>query len=170
MNQMIRELGGKRPEIHPKAFVHEAAVVIGDVVIEEDANVWPSAVLRGDVERITVKRGASIQDGAILHTDPGFPVVIGERSTVAHGCIIHGCKIGRETLVAIGAIVLTGAEVGDGCVIGAGALVPEGKSIPSGTIAMGIPAKIVRSVEAQDRERIRETAHAYRNLMKKYLR
>lgn len=167
---MIRELGGKRPKVHLKAFVHEAAVVIGDVVIKEGANVWPCAVLRGDVERITVKRGASIQDGAILHTDPGFPTVIGEGSTVAHGCIMHGCKIGRETLIAMGAMVLTGAEVGEGCVIGAGALVPEGKSIPSGTIAMGIPAKVVRNVETQDRERIRETADAYRNLMKKYLR
>jgi carbonic anhydrase/acetyltransferase-like protein (isoleucine patch superfamily) len=167
---VIREFSGKKPTVHPKAFVHDASVVIGDVVIEEDVNVWPSAVLRGDIERITVKKGASIQDGAVLHTDLGFPTVIGEGSTVAHGCIIHGCKIGRETLIAIGAIVLTGSEVGEGCIVGAGALVPEGKSIPSGKIAMGIPAKVVRNVEEEDRKRIRETAEAYRKLMKKYIK
>jgi carbonic anhydrase/acetyltransferase-like protein (isoleucine patch superfamily) len=166
---MIKELGNKRPLVHARAFVHETAVVIGDVVIEEDVNVWPCAVLRGDIERVTVKKGASIQDGAVLHTDPGFPTMIGERCTVAHGCIMHGCRIGRDTLIAIGAIVLTGAEVGEGCIVGAGAVVPEGKSIPSGTIAMGIPAKVLRNVEAKDRERIRKTAGAYRRLMKKYV-
>ncbi|MDD1764804.1 MAG: gamma carbonic anhydrase family protein [Candidatus Methanomethyliaceae archaeon] len=157
---MIRGLGDKRPLVHAKAFVHETAVVIGDVVIEEEVNVWPCAVIRGDIERITVKKGASVQDGAVLHTDPGFPTIIGERCTVAHGCIMHGCRIGKDTLIAMGAIVLTGAEVGEGCIIGAGAVVPEGKSIPSGTIAIGIPAKVLRSVEAHDKERIKKTAEA----------
>jgi len=166
---MIRGLGDKRPLVHAKAFVHETAVVIGDVVIEEEVNVWPCAVIRGDIERITVKKGASVQDGAVLHTDPGFPTIIGERCTVAHGCIMHGCRIGKDTLIAMGAIVLTGAEVGEGCIIGAGAVVPEGKSIPSGTIAIGIPAKVLRSVEAHDKERIKKTAEAYLRLMKKYV-
>ena len=166
---MIRGLGDKRPLVHAKAFVHETAVVIGDVVIEEEVNVWPCAVIRGDIERITVKKGASVQDGAVLHTDPGFPTIIGERSTVAHGCIMHGCRIGKDTLIAMGAIVLTGAEVGEGCIIGAGAVVPEGKSIPSGTISIGIPAKVLRNVEAHDKERIKKTAEAYRRLMKKYI-
>ncbi|MDD1766307.1 MAG: gamma carbonic anhydrase family protein [Candidatus Methanomethyliaceae archaeon] len=166
---MIRGLGDKRPLVHAKAFVHETAVVIGDVVIEEEVNVWPCAVIRGDIERITVKKGASVQDGAVLHTDPCFPTIIGERCTVAHGCIMHGCRIGKDTLIAMGAIVLTGAEVGEGCIIGAGAVVPEGKSIPSGTIAIGIPAKVLRSVEAHDKERIKKTAEAYRRLMKKYV-
>jgi len=165
---MIAELNGKMPQIHPKAFVHEAAVVIGDVVIDEEANIWPCAVLRGDIERITVRMGSSIQDGAVVHTDPGYPAIIGEGTTIAHGCIIHGCRIGNHSLVAMGAIVLTGAEVGDYCVVGAGALIPEGKIIPSNSIAMGLPAKVVRCVEEADRARIVRTASAYIDLVKKY--
>ncbi len=165
---MIQELGGKVPAISKGAFVHEAAVVIGDVIIEEGANVWPGAVLRGDIERIIVKGGSSIQDGAILHTDPGYPTSIGAGTTIAHGCIIHGCVIGDRTLVAMGAIVLTGAEVGSDSIIGAAALVPEGKKIPSNSIAMGIPAKVVRGADANDIRRIKETSAAYLKLMKRY--
>ncbi len=167
---MIQELKGKAPTISSKAFVHNMAVIIGDVVVEDDANVWPGAVLRGDIERITVKRGASIQDGALLHTDPGYPTSIGAGTTIAHGCIIHGCKIGNRTLIAMGAIVLTGAEVGCDSIIGAAALVPEGKKIPDNSIAMGIPAKVVRSADSNDIKRIEETNSAYLSLMKKYLR
>lgn len=166
---MIRNLGDRKPSMHPGAFVHEAAVVIGDVIMEEGANVWPGAVLRGDVEKITIGRGVSIQDCTVVHSDPGFPVSIGDWTTVAHGCVIHGCKIGRQTLIAMGAIVLTGAEVGDSCALGAGALVPEGKIIPSGSIAMGMPAKVVRKVEEKDLVRVREANSAYQKLMKMYL-
>jgi carbonic anhydrase/acetyltransferase-like protein (isoleucine patch superfamily) len=165
---MIESLGSLKPQISPKAFVHDSAVVIGDVIIEEYANVWPCAVLRGDIERITVKRNASIQDGAFIHTDPGFPTVIGEGTTIAHGCVIHGCRIGDHSLVAMGAIVLTGAEVGEHCIIGAGGLVTEGKGIPSKTIAMGLPVKILRDVTQDDIARIEMTASAYLELVKKY--
>jgi len=165
---MIEALGSMKPQISPKAFVHDAAVVIGDVLIEDYANVWPCAVLRGDIERITVERRASIQDGAVIHTDPGFPTVIGEGTTIAHGCVIHGCRVGNHSLVAMGAIVLTGSEVGEHCIIGAGGLVPEGKSIPSGTIAMGLPVKVLRNVDEEDIARIERTASAYLELVKKY--
>lgn len=165
---MIRELQGIRPQIDLKAFVHEDAVVIGDVIIEEGANVWPCAVLRGDIERIIIKSGASIQDGAVLHTDKGYPTNVGKGTVIGHGCIIHGCRIGNNTLVGMGAIILTGAEIGDDCVIGAGALIPEGKTVPSGSVMMGLPAKNVRSIEERDKERIRETAGAYHELVRKY--
>lgn len=165
---MIQELNGKRPQIDPKAFVHERAVLIGDVIVEDGANIWPCAVLRGDIERIIVKSGASIQDGAVLHTDKGYPTNVGKGTVVGHGCIIHGCRIGNNTLVGMGAIILTGAEVGDDCLIGAGSVVPEGKTIPSGSVMMGIPARCVRNVEERDKARIRETALAYQELIKGY--
>jgi carbonic anhydrase/acetyltransferase-like protein (isoleucine patch superfamily) len=167
---LIQELKGKKPSISAKAFVHDAAVIIGDVVIEDGVNVWPGAVLRGDIERITIKERASIQDGALIHTDPGYPTSVGAGSTIAHGCIIHGCTIGNRTLVAMGAIVLTGAGVGSDSIIGAAALVPEGKKIPDKSIAMGIPAKVVRDADSNDIKRIEETNSAYLALMKKYLR
>ncbi|MBC7120197.1 MAG: gamma carbonic anhydrase family protein [Candidatus Methanosuratus sp.] len=165
---MIRELNGIRPQIYPKAFVHEDAVVTGDVIIEDEANIWPCAVLRGDIERIIVKNGASIQDGTVIHTDKGYPTNVGKGTVIGHGCIIHGCRIGNNTLVGMGAIILTGAEIGDDCVIGAGALIPEGKTVPSCSVMMGLPAKNVRSTEERDKERIRETAAAYHELVKKH--
>lgn len=165
---MIQIINGKKPSIHPSAFVHDMALVIGDVKIGEEANVWPFAVLRGDIERISIGKRVSIQDGSILHTDPNFPTIVEDGCTVAHGCILHGCKIGKGSLIAMGAIVLTGAEIGEGCIIGAGALVPEGKKIPSASVVMGVPAKVVRSIEEADLARIKRTSEAYVNLVKAY--
>ena len=165
---MIRQLGNIKPEIHQGAFIHEQALVIGDVMVEEDANIWPGAILRGDIERITIGRGASIQDGTIIHTDPGFPVEVGEWTAVGHGCTVHGCSVGNNSLVGMGAILLTGSKVGNQCIIGAGALVPEGMVIQDGFIALGIPAKIVRKVEERDRKRIEETVNAYQKLMRRH--
>lgn len=165
---MIRQFGSVKPDVDPNAFVHEAAVVIGNVAIRSKANIWPGAVLRGDIERIEIGCGASIQDSTVVHTDPGFPTEVGDWTAVGHGCIVHGYRIGRDSLVGMGAIVLTGAEVGKNCIIGAGALVPEGRLIPSGSIAMGIPAKVVRKVEERDLERIKETVDAYQKLMERH--
>lgn len=167
---MIQEIDGKVPSISREAFVHEAAVIIGDVIIGDNANIWPGAVLRGDIERITIKDGASVQDGALVHTDPGFPTVIGRGTTIAHGCIIHGCMIGDCSLVAMGAVVLTGAVVGSNSMVGASALVLEGKNIPDRSVAMGVPAKVVRMANASDIMRIEETSAAYLRLMKGYRR
>ncbi len=167
---MIQEIDGKVPSISREAFVHEAAVIIGDVIIGDNANIWPGAVLRGDIERITIKDGASVQDGALVHTDPGFPTVIGRGTTIAHGCIIHGCRIGDCSLVAMGAVVLTGAVVGSNSMVGASALVLEGKNIPDRSVAMGVPAKVVRMANASDIMRIEETSAAYLRLMKGYRR
>ncbi len=165
---MIESLNEHTPIISKNAFVHQSAVLIGDIIVEEEANIWPQAVLRGDMERITVRKRASIQDSTIVHTDPGFPAEIGEGTTIGHGCIIHGCKIGNNSLVAMGAIILTGAQVGDNCIIGAGGLVTEGKYIPNGSVALGIPAKIIRNVSDEDVFRIEKTNSAYIELVKKY--
>lgn len=165
---MIKEWNGKRPLINPSAFIHEMALVIGDVVIDEGTNVWPFAVLRGDIERITIGKNVSVQDGAVIHTDYGFPTIIGDNCIIAHGCIIHGCKIGNNTLIGMGAILLNGAEIGDNCIIAAGALVPEGKKIPSNSVAMGVPAKVVRELNEEDKNRIAKTLEDYKKLMKYY--
>jgi len=154
--------------IHASAFVHEMASIIGDVLVKEEANIWPFAVLRGDIERITIGRRVSIQDGSVLHTDPGFPTLVDDGCTVGHGCILHGCQVGKNTLIGMGAIILTGAKIGEGCIVGAGALVPEGKEIPESSVVIGVPAKVVRAVEDRDRERIRRTSEAYLGLMKMY--
>lgn len=165
---MIREWNGKRPLINSSAFIHEMALVIGDVVIDEGANIWPFAVLRGDIERIIIGKNVSIQDGAIIHTDYCFPTIIGDNCIIAHRCIIHGCKIGSNSLIGMGAIILNGAEIGDNCIIAAGALVPEGKKIPSNSVAMGVPAKIVRELNKEDKERILKTLEDYKKLIKYY--
>jgi carbonic anhydrase/acetyltransferase-like protein (isoleucine patch superfamily) len=117
------------------------------------------------IEPIRIGKGTSIQDGAVIHTDPSYPVDIGDECTIAHGCIIHGCRIGSGSLIAMGAILLTGAVVGERCLIGAGALLPEGKEIPNGSVAMGMPAKIIRSVGEEDLSRMRATNEAYQRLV-----
>lgn len=166
----MRDFCGKKPKVHPGAYLDRAAIVIGDVTLDEGANVWPGSVLRGDVEPIRIGKWVSIQDGTVVHTDPGFPVEIGEGSTVAHGCIIHGCRVGNGCLIAMGAIILTGASVGDRCIMGAGALLPEGRAIPSGSVAMGMPARVVRPVSDDDLSRMKATNEAYRHLMLRHRR
>jgi carbonic anhydrase/acetyltransferase-like protein (isoleucine patch superfamily) len=165
---MLRSFCGKEPKVHPDAYVDAAAIVIGKVTLEEGVNVWPGAVLRGDIEPIYVGKGTSIQDGTVVHTDPGYHVEISEDCTVAHRCIIHGCRIGKGSLIAMGAIILTGAEVGERCLLGAGALLPEGKKIPSGSVAMGMPARVARQVTEEDLSRMKTTNEAYRWLMRTY--
>ncbi|MCS7097925.1 MAG: gamma carbonic anhydrase family protein [Candidatus Methanomethyliaceae archaeon] len=165
---MIKELNGKKPIIDPSAYIHEMALVIGDVIIGGGTNIWPFAVLRGDIERITIGRNVSIQDGAILHTDYDFPVVIGDECIIAHRCVIHGCKIGNNSLIGIGAIILSGAEIGENCIVAAGALVPEEKKIPSNSVIMGIPAKIVREINEKDVKRIKKTLEDYKKITKLY--
>ncbi len=167
---MIQEINGKKPIISPSVFLHENAIIIGDVIIEDNSNIWPFVVIRGDIERISIGKNVSIQDGSIIHTDFGFPVTIGDNCIIGHGCILHGCKIGNNCLIAMGAIILTGAEIGNECIIGAGALVPEGKKIPDRSVVIGIPGKIVRNIEEKDLIRIKNTIETYKNLTKLYFK
>ncbi len=159
---MLYELDGKRPVCDPaKSWVAESASVIGDVVLEEDASVWFGATVRGDNDRIHIGRGSNIQDGSVLHVDPGIPLFIGAEVTIGHLVMLHGCTIGDGSLIGIGAVVLNGAKIGANCLIGANALITEGKEIPPRSVVMGAPGKIVREVSDDDLLRIRRGVESY---------
>ena len=142
-------------------WIAPTAAVIGKVKLGKKASVWWHAVLRGDNEPITIGDGTNIQDGTVIHTDPGFPVVIGECVTVGHMAMIHGCAIGDGTLIGINAVVLNGAKVGKNCLIGAKALVTEGMEIPDNSLAVGAPAKVIRQISPENAERMRRGADVY---------
>ncbi len=137
------------------------AVVIGKVKLGKKASVWWHAVIRGDNDPITIGEGTNIQDGAILHSDPGFPLDIGDEVTIGHMAMVHGCTIGDGTLIGINAVVLNGAKVGRNCLIGAKALVTEGMEIPDNSMAVGAPAKVIREVKPEHIQRIRGGVQSY---------
>jgi carbonic anhydrase/acetyltransferase-like protein (isoleucine patch superfamily) len=148
-------------QIHPTVFLAQGAVVVGDVTLAEETSVWFNATLRGDTTPITVGPRTNIQEGCILHADPGFPAILGAGVTVGHRAIIHGAKIGDNTLVGMGAILLNGVVVGENCVIGAGALLTQGKEFPPGSLILGAPAKVVREVTPEEIEQNRTAARTY---------
>ena len=167
---MIRSFQGITPRIAPTAWVDPAATVIGDVTIGERSSVWPNATLRGDVHKITIGDETNIQDGSVLHVEEHLcDLTIGNRVTVGHQVCLHGCVVEDDCLIGIGAIVLNGAKIGHGSVIAAGALVPEGMEIPPFSLAMGVPAKVRRSVSPEEQERFRVNAQHYVELREKYL-
>ncbi|MBU2993294.1 gamma carbonic anhydrase family protein [Octadecabacter sp. 1_MG-2023] len=143
---MLYELDGHAPDVHTSAWIAPGCHVIGDVAVLDLASIWFGATLRGDNERITVGAGSNIQENSVLHTDMGFPMVIGTNCTIGHKAMLHGCTIGDNSLIGMGATVLNGAVIGKNCLIGAGALVTEGKVIPDGSLVMGI-GKIVRDLD-----------------------
>ncbi|MFC3180418.1 gamma carbonic anhydrase family protein [Cypionkella sinensis] len=159
---MIYSLDGISPEIGPEAWVADSAVLIGKVVLEEAANIWFGAVLRGDNEEIRVGRGSNVQENAVLHTDMGYPLIIGADCTIGHKAMLHGCVIGAGSLIGMGATVLNGAKIGKGCLIGAGALITEGKEIPDGSLVMGAPGKVVRQLDGEAQARLHKSAEGYR--------
>ncbi len=142
-------------------WVAPNAVVLGKVKLEEDASVWFGAVLRGDNEWITVGERSNVQDGCVLHTDPGFPLTIGADCTIGHMVMLHGCTIGRGSLIGIGSIILNGAKIGDECVIGANTLIPENKEIPPRSMVMGSPGKIIRQISDDEIVRFQRGAGRY---------
>jgi carbonic anhydrase/acetyltransferase-like protein (isoleucine patch superfamily) len=146
----IRVFADRVPVFGAEVFVDVDATVIGDVVLEDGANVWPGAVLRGDVERITLGSHTSFQDNSVAHTDPGFPLVIGPDCIVGHGVIVHGATVGARSLIGMGAILLNGCEIGEESIVGAGALVTQGKVFPPRSLIIGSPAKVVREVTDED--------------------
>lgn len=144
------------------------ASLIGRVIVEKDASIWFNAVLRGDNEPIRVGAGANVQDGCVLHTDPGFPLTIGPRVTVGHMVMLHGCTIGAGSLIGIGAIILNGATIGENCLIGAGALIPEGKEIPDGSMVVGAPGKVIRKVGEKEQAVLDGACQSYMDKYKRY--
>ena len=149
------------PEIDPTAFVHDDAIVIGRVHLAAHVSVWPTAVIRADSEVVRIGAQSNVQDGAVLHADPGFPAIIGERVAIGHRAIVHGATVEDDCLIGMGAIVLNGARVGSGSLIGAGAVCKEGMIIPPGSLVLGIPGRVVRETTAEMRERIAKTVRSY---------
>ena len=144
---MIYALADATPKIDPDAWIAPGCHVIGNVTIGAAASVWFGATLRGDNELIAVGEGSNIQENAVLHTDMGFPLTIGKGCTIGHKAILHGCTIGDNSLIGMGATVLNGAVIGENCLIGAGTLITENKVIPDGSLVMGVPGKVVRSLD-----------------------
>lgn len=142
----IYAIGAHRPTIHETAYVTESASVMGKVVLNANSSIWFGAVLRGDNEPIVIGEGANVQEGAVLHTDPGCPLTLGDHSTVGHQAMLHGCTIGEGSLIGIQAVVLNNAVIGKHCLIGACALVKTGMTIPDGSLVLGSPAKVIRAL------------------------
>ncbi|HEY4037262.1 MAG TPA: gamma carbonic anhydrase family protein [Burkholderiaceae bacterium] len=157
----IYQLGDWTPQIDPSAFVHETAVLIGQVTVGPNVSVWPFATLRGDNEPIVLGPDSNCQDGCTLHTDPGFPLTVGRGVTVGHHVMLHGCTIGDDSLIGIQAVILNGAVIGHSCLIGACSLITEGKQIADGSLVLGSPGKVVRRLEQADIERSRAAAQTY---------
>lgn len=151
-----------------KCWIAPNAVLLGKVRIDDDASVWFGAVLRGDNELITVGPRSNVQDGSVLHTDPGFPLTIGADCTIGHMVMLHGCTIGRGSLIGIGSIILNGAKIGEECLIGANTLIPEGKEIPPRSMVLGSPGKIVRELTDDDVKRFSGGAGRYVANWKRY--
>lgn len=175
MNRNIRSYDGIKPRIDPSCHIDPAAVVIGDVVLAEQASIWPCAVVRGDVNHIRIGRCSNIQDFAMLHVthkksaDPeGAPLIIGENVTIGHHATLHGCTIGDEVLIGIGAIVLDRAVIDRHVLVGAGTLVPPGKHLKSGYLYLGNPAKAVRPLTAEEIAYFRYSAEHYQRLAAKH--
>jgi len=157
-------LDGHRPEIAPDAFIAHAAVVVGRVRIGARSSVWYGSVLRGDDEEIVVGADTNVQDLSLMHADPGFPAVLGDRVTVGHKVIVHGATVEDDVLVGMGAILLNGARIGSGSVVAAGAVVTPGTEVPEGSLVAGLPGKVIREVRDSDREMIQ---HAFQSYVKK---
>jgi carbonic anhydrase/acetyltransferase-like protein (isoleucine patch superfamily) len=157
----IYTLGEHVPVLAASAYVAPNAAVIGKVILAERATVWFGATLRGDNEIISIGAGSNVQDSAVMHTDPGFPLTVGADVSIGHQAMMHGCTIGEGTLIGIQAIVLNGAVIGRGCLVGAGALITERKVFADGSLIIGAPAKVVRQLSAEEREELLKVAANY---------
>ena len=166
----LYQLDDKTPQVPASAWVAEDASVIGEVELGEDSSVWYGVVIRGDTNRITIGRGSNVQDGSMLHADPGFPLTLGENVTVGHMCMLHGCTVGDGSLIGIKAVVLNGAKIGKNCLVGAGAVVTEGKEFPDGSLIMGAPAKAVRQLTPEQIAHNRWIAQHYIEQMARHRR
>ncbi|MFF9624093.1 gamma carbonic anhydrase family protein [Streptomyces griseosporeus] len=163
---LIRGIGGREPKIDENTFVAPTASVIGDVTLAEGASVWYGAVLRGDVERISVGAQSNVQDNCTLHADPGFPVTVGERVSIGHNAVVHGATVEDDCLIGMGATVLNGAVIGAGSLVAAQALVPQGMVVPPGSLVAGVPAKVRRELTEEERQGVTLNGTMYAELGK----
>ncbi|WP_428150134.1 gamma carbonic anhydrase family protein [Brevundimonas sp.] len=166
----IYSLADKKPQLPPEGeyWIANNAVVIGDVILRPGASVWFGAVVRADNETMTIGENTNIQDGSVLHSDPGSPLTIGRDVTVGHKVMLHGCTVGDNSLIGIGAVILNRAQIGKNCLIGANTLIPEGKIIPDGSLVMGQPGKVVRELDEGQIAALTASAHHYVQNWKRY--
>jgi carbonic anhydrase/acetyltransferase-like protein (isoleucine patch superfamily) len=164
----LYQLDEHMPRLAAGAWVADSAQVIGDVELGIDASVWFGAILRGDNEPLRIGKGSNVQDGCVIHSDPGFPVTVGENVTVGHQVMLHGCTVGDGSLIGIQAVVLNGAKIGKHCLVGAGALVTEGKEFPDGSMILGSPAKVVRQLTPEQLDGLRRAAAQYVEKARRY--
>lgn len=164
----LYEFADQSPQIAETAWLAPSADIIGDVTVEDGASVWFGAVLRGDNSKITVGTGSNVQDGAMLHSDPGIPCTIGAYVTIGHHAVLHGCTIGDRALIGMGATILNNAVIGEDCIVGAGALVTEGKVFPAGHLIVGSPARAVRELTEDQKAMLRFSATVYQEKQKAY--
>jgi len=157
----LYRLGDVSPIVAPSAYVSPGASIIGNAVLGENSSVWFGATLRGDNETITIGVNSNVQDGAVLHTDPGFPLMVGANVSIGHQAMLHGCTVGDGSLIGIQAVVLNAAIIGKGCLVGAGAVITERKVFADGTLILGAPAKVVRDLTAAERENLLKVAANY---------
>src|SRR3954465_10931305 len=150
--------------IHPTAYIHPTAVVLGDVTLGKRVSVWPTAVLRGDSDAIVIGEESNVQDGTVVHVDPGVPCTIGRRVAIGHRAIVHGATVGDDCLIGMGAILLNGVIVGSGSIVGAGAVCREGMEIAPNSLVVGVPGKVIRQTTDAERERIARRVRAYLGL------
>jgi carbonic anhydrase/acetyltransferase-like protein (isoleucine patch superfamily) len=164
----IYELDGERPDLADRCWIAENATVIGRVRLKTDASVWFGSVLRGDNEWIDVGERSQIQDNATLHTDPGFPIVIGRDCVIGHNVVLHGATVADNSLIGMGAIILNGAKIGRNCLVGAGALITEGKSFPDNSLIIGAPARVMRTLDEKAAAMIAGAADIYVKRWQRY--
>ncbi|GAB3625527.1 anhydrase [Pandoraea terrae] len=157
----IYKIGDKTPQIHESAFVADTAAIIGEVFMAENSSVWPGVTIRGDNEPIRIGRSTNVQEGAVLHTDPGFPLTLAENVSIGHQAMLHGCTVGEGSLIGIQAVLLNGAVIGKHCLVGAGALVTERKTFPDRSLILGTPAKVVRELTDEEVANLQRNADGY---------
>ena len=165
---MFYDLEDKKPKNSGENWVAPNATIIGDVTLEKNSSVWFNAVIRGDNENIHVGEGSNVQDGSVLHTDPGYPLKIGKNVTVGHMVMLHGCEISDDCIIGIGSTILNKAKIGKNCIIGANSLVTENKVIPDRSLVLGSPGKVGRQVTEEEIKHIKENARDYVENIKKY--
>ncbi len=158
---MIEKFGSYEPVIHGTAYTASSSDIIGMVVIGKDCSIWHKAVLRGDVDKIIIKKGANVQDGCVLHCSENIQTVVGEGTTVGHNAVLHGCEIGANSLIGMGAVLLDGVKIGNNCLIAAGSLLTPGTIVPEGSLVMGSPGKVRRQLTEEEIEGIRRNADEY---------
>ena len=165
---MFYDLKDKKPQSSGENWVAPNATILGDVTLEKNSSIWFNAVLRGDIENILIGEGSNVQDGSVLHTDPGYPLKVGKNVTIGHLVMLHGCTIGDNSLIGIGAVILNNAKIGKNCIIGAKTLIAENKEIPDDSLVVGSPGRVLRKVTEDEKKAVLDNTKHYQDNWKRY--